>query len=279
MIDGKATLVSELMCDGLGACIGHCPVDAITIEEREAEAYSEAATMAEIVKNGKNVVIAHLKHLKDHGETDYLRQGVLYLKENTEFLPFRFEEVVNEVHNYNPGSCGCSGQEAPKPFPKQNFGHSHFGGSCPGSSTMTFKPVINHVSEIREESVSELSHWPIQMHLINPLASHFKSSDLLLAADCAAFSMGNFHSGFLKGKTLAIACPKLDSDKDVYVEKLIRLIDDARINTITVVRMEVPCCGGLTQLVQMALQAAKRKVPVKVVVLNVQGQVISDAWI
>jgi hypothetical protein len=97
-------------------------------------------------------------------------------------------------------------------------------------------------------SPSQLAQWPVQMHLINPQAQHFRGSDLLLAADCVAYSVGNFHSGFLRGKTLAIACPKLDSNKDVYAGKLVSLINDAGINTLTVMKMEVPCCSGIEQM-------------------------------
>lgn len=89
IIDGKAVLVSDLMCDGLGACIGHCPQDALTIEEREAEVYDEVAVMKEMVRKGRNVVIAHMKHLKEHGEHAFLKQGVSYLMENRRQLEFK----------------------------------------------------------------------------------------------------------------------------------------------------------------------------------------------
>jgi hypothetical protein len=117
------------------------------------------------------------------------------------------------------------------------------------------------------------------MHLINPNAQHFQNSDLVLAADCVAFSMGDFHSRVLKGKTLAILCPKLDQGQNKYVEKIVSLIDDAKINTITVVIMEVPCCGGLLHFVKEALQIAKRKVPVKGIVVSASGEVLNEEWI
>ena len=128
------------------------------------------------------------------------------------------------------------------------------------------------------EQASELRQWPVQMHLINPGASYFKQTDLVLAADCVAFSLGNFHSRWLKGKTLAIACPKLDSGMESYVEKIKTLIDQADINTLTVMMMQVPCCGGLLQLVKMAAGQAKRKVPVKKVIVGVEGDILSEVW-
>ena len=116
------------------------------------------------------------------------------------------------------------------------------------------------------------------MHLLNPRAGHFQGSHLLLAADCTAFSLGSFHPGYLKGKTLAIACPKLDSNKEVYVEKLRILIEDSKIDMLTVMIMEVPCCSGLLQLAEMALSQCTRQVPVKLVVVSVDGQIRAEKW-
>jgi hypothetical protein len=117
------------------------------------------------------------------------------------------------------------------------------------------------------------------MHLINPAASYFHGADLLVAADCAGFAYGNFHQDFIKGRKAVIACPKLDQGKEIYIEKLIRLIDESKVNTITVVIMEVPCCGGLSQMVQMATQRASRKVPVKEVVIGIKGDVLAEEWV
>jgi len=125
------------------------------------------------------------------------------------------------------------------------------------------------------EASSELRQWPVQMHLLNPSASYFRNADLVLAADCAAFSMGNFHSRFLKGKSLAIACPKLDSNKESYIEKLSSMIGQAKINSLTVVMMEVPCCGGLLQFARIAAEKAGRSIPVKKAIISIQGEVLS----
>jgi hypothetical protein len=117
------------------------------------------------------------------------------------------------------------------------------------------------------------------MHLIAPGAPHFRGSDLVLAADCVAYALGDFHRSCLKGKTLAIACPKLDERQDVYLEKLKVLIDEARINTLTVMIMQVPCCRGLLALAKTAAAQASRKVPIKVVVVGVQGETLSEEWV
>ncbi len=261
VIDGKVRLISDLLCDGLGACLGHCPQGAITIEKREAEAYNETKVMETMVGKGRNTVIAHLKHLKDHNETTFLKEGVKYLKENASTLNFDIQKVIEEVHN--------SGDQA----------QSAHSTGCPGSRAMSFEPknISNDGGDLVSVA-SELRQWPVQMHLINPSATYFQNSDLLLAADCVAFAMGNFHQK-LKGKSIAIACPKLDSGQDSYINKLIRLIDESKVNTITVMIMQVPCCGGLLQMAKIAAEQATRKVPIKAVVVSLEGEILQEQWV
>jgi hypothetical protein len=126
---------------------------------------------------------------------------------------------------------------------------------------------------------SQLRNWPIQLHLISPQAPYYQGADVLLAADCTAFALGGLHNDYLKGKSLAIACPKLDQGQEVYVEKIKDLIDKARINTLTVLTMQVPCCTGLVNLALQALSASARKVPIKSVVVSLQGEILSEEWI
>ena len=126
---------------------------------------------------------------------------------------------------------------------------------------------------------SELRHFPIQLHLINPNAGFLKNTDLVLAADCTAFSYGNFHQQFLKNKSIAIACPKLDNATEYYVEKLTAMMDHSFINTLTVIIMEVPCCRGLLQIAQQAQANAKRKIPIKKIVIGIKGDLQSEDWI
>ncbi len=276
MIDGKATLVSELMCDGLGACIGHCPVGAITIEKREADEYDEILTIKEMINAGPNVVTAHLKHLKDYNEHGYLNQAFDFLLNNKSSINFNVDEVVFEVNAH-----GQKNTKKNNPY-LQNLVNSHKGDKlacgCPGTAAKEFAP-CNVENNHNNDENSQLSHWPVQLHLINPNAGFFNQCDLLLAADCVAYALANFHQKYLKGKKLAIACPKLDQNKESYIEKLTHLIDHAQVNTITVIKMEVPCCGGLLQLVQSALAIAKNKVPVKVITVSSQGKVIENAWL
>lgn len=271
IIDGKARLVSDLMCDGLGACLNDCPQSAITIETREAEPYNEQKVMKVMIEKGKNTVIAHLKHLKEHGEYGFLQEAVSFLKENEAKLAFSLTEVLPLVHAYQVAA------KTPKVDAKQ-LKHLH-GGGCPGSQARSFVPKSIASEQEPVSGRSELRQWPVQMHLINPAASYFQESDLLLAADCVAFSLGNFHQQYLKGKSLAIACPKLDSNQQIYTDKITALIDEAKVNTITVMIMQVPCCGGLLQLTKTAVQRASRKVPIKVLVVGVEGEIIKEEWI
>ena len=272
IIDNKAVLVSELMCDGLGACLGHCPEGALTIETREAEPYDELKVMQEMIKKGKNVVIAHLKHLKEHNEQGYLKQGIRFLWENKDILSFNPAVVVEEVN----GIKQVQEFSVDKGTRDQAIHASH---SCPGSKSLHFERENSvSVAEDSAGQISALTHWPVQLHLINPSAGHFVGCDLLLSADCVAFTLGNFHRKFLKNKKLVIACPKLDQGMEVYVEKIRILIEETRINTLTVMRMEVPCCGGLMQVVRVASRNSKVKVPVKELVVSIKGEILSEEW-
>jgi NAD-dependent dihydropyrimidine dehydrogenase PreA subunit len=272
IIDGKARLISEMMCDGLGACIGHCPMDAITIEKREADAYDEKKVMAIMAENGANTVAAHLEHLLDHHETEYHAQAIEFLTENEQDLPFSLDEVKARAGNHEGG--GNHHQPA--------YARSEpLACGCPGSHERSFQPAasMGNDAPLQMDAPSQLSQWPIQMHLINPVAAFFRGADVVLAADCVAYAMGNFHQKYLKGKTLAIACPKLDHDPEVYIEKIRSMIDEAKINTIHIMMMEVPCCAGLRKLVGIALSKSTRKIPVKQTILGVQGDILTEEWI
>jgi len=125
---------------------------------------------------------------------------------------------------------------------------------------------------------SQLRQWPIQMHLISPTAPYYAGADVLLAADCVAYALGDFHGQYLKGKSLAIACPKLDEGQDIYREKIKAWFDEAKINTLTVLIMQVPCCRGLLNLVQQAARTSERKVPIKYAVVGIQGEILEEEW-
>ena len=270
IIDGKARLVSDLMCDGLGACIGECPEGAIEIELREAEPYNERAVIAEIVKYGQNTVVAHLKHLLDHNEMKFFEQAIEYLEQHEPELNFDLERVLDRVYEKSmSGDC------------------SH--GGCQGARSFEFNIDLEEVENAGKEVIpvvappvevkSELRQWPVQMHLINPMAPYFQNAEVVLAADCVAFSVGNFHQKYLRGRSLAIACPKLDQGKEVYVEKLKAMIDEAQIRELNVLVMEVPCCSGLVHIANLAREAASRKIQIKKTVIGIKGDVLLESFI
>jgi hypothetical protein len=213
-----------------------------------------------MISKGYNTITAHLKHLNDHNEKDYIREGLSYLEKNKDKLDFNLDEMKSVVFAEPNTESGCSSV-----------------GGCPGSLSQSFekKKHTNEPYLIK----SELTHWPVQLHLMNPMAGHFQGSDMLLAADCTAFAAGNFHSEYLKGKTLAIACPKLDNSQEQYLSKIISFIDDVKVNTLTVLMMQVPCCRGLLQIVQNAIQQSKRKVPVKAVIIDPKGNKLTEEWL
>jgi ferredoxin len=210
-------LIGDLFCDGLGACLGHCPRGAISIEEREAAPYDKEKVMENMLKAG----------------------------------------------------------------PKVSPAHHHAGEGCPGARVISYaKEETETADQSKTGKIpSQLRQWPIQLHLVPPSAPYFQGADVILAADCVAYALGNFHRDYLKGKSLAIACPKLDEGQELYVEKIRALIDEARINTLTVMIMEVPCCHGLLQVAQPAASQAKRKLPIKLIVCGLKGDILKEEWI
>ena len=119
---------------------------------------------------------------------------------------------------------------------------------------------------------AQMNQFPIQLRLVNSNAPFLRNTDLVLAADCTAFIYSHFHHQFMQNNSIVIACPKLDSSIDLYIEKLTAMIDNAEINTLTVIIMEVPCCNGLWHIAQQAHANATRKIPIKKVVIGVDGE-------
>ena len=200
MINGKAKLLREDYCDGLGDCLPACPVNAIKIEKREAPAYDEEA------------VKAHLSAAK-------------------------------------PLACGCPGTAA-KQFQKKS------------TPTVSASPKIE----------SQLTQWPVQIQLVAPNAPYFQDADLLIAADCTAYAYGDFHNRFIKNRITLVGCPKLDPID--YTEKLLTILKLNNIKTITMVRMQVPCCGGLEYATRNALSQSGKSIPLEVVTISTQGIII-----
>ena len=143
--------------------------------------------------------------------------------------------------------------------------------SCPGSRTraMERKEAAPSGAVIQ----SQLAQWPVQIKLVPVNAPYFDGADLLIAADCTAYAYGDFHNEFIRGRVTLIGCPKLDGID--YSEKLAQILSGSRINSITVVRMEVPCCGGMEQAVKRAIQASGKNIPCHVVIISADGKKLS----
>ncbi len=255
----KIIKIDEDKCTGCGLCIPNCPEGAIQLIDGKARLVSDlfcdglGACIGECPE-GANVIKAHLEHLAGHGQSEYLQQALSFLEEK-----------------------GIANPLAERVKTGEGAAHEHPAG-CPGMRSREFSRPSARGSD-SADSPSQLTHWPVQLHLASPLAAQYKGSDLLLAADCVAYALGAFHRDHLDGRALAIACPKLDSNQDVYLEKLRSLIDDAKINTLTVMIMEVPCCRGLLNLAREAIAAASRKIPLKCIVVSLDGKVKSEEWV
>jgi ferredoxin len=265
IIDDKARIISDLFCDGLGACIGHCPVDAISIEEREAEEYDERRVMENVIKEGKNVIKAHLEHLKGHGQDEYLRQAIDFLKERNMEVPLSEEPVKEEESAPAPAvegpplACGCPGSAV------QDFRENKGDPVCTDESGA--KSLISGESQLRQ--------WPVQIMLVPPNAPYLEGSDLLIAADCVPFAYAKFHDDLLKGRTLLIGCPKLD-DVEYYKEKLTTIFQQNNIRSVIVAHMEVPCCFGMVNAVKSAIAASGKTIPYAEETISVKGEKNSE---
>lgn len=141
---------------------------------------------------------------------------------------------------------------------------------CPGSMAREIKR--EEVQTVSNRQTSNLNQWPCQIKLVNPNAEYFDGAKLLIAADCTAYAYANMHSDFMKGKITLIGCPKLD-DID-YSEKLTEIIKNNNIQSVTIVRMEVPCCGGLEYATKEALQQSGKFIPWNVITISINGEIL-----
>jgi NAD-dependent dihydropyrimidine dehydrogenase PreA subunit len=263
VIDGKARLVSDLFCDGLGACIGTCPEGAISVVEREAAPYDERAVMETIVRQGVPVIQAHLEHLAGHGEVSLYDQAIEYL----------VEKGIPVPDHRGPVRAGESPAPAPGVGPGGGPGAHPFAG-CPGSAARSIPRAGGPRQPAGEAAGSELRQWPVQLALLNPGAAYFENADLLIAADCVPFAYAGFHQELLRGRVVIIFCPKLDAEIEGYVEKLAEIFARHAIRSITVARMEVPCCGGVRHVIDRALERSGKTIPVSERTISIQGDLV-----
>lgn len=238
--------IDETLCDGCGECVPACSEGAIQIIDGKARLVSDTYC------DGLGDCLGHCP------------QGAIRVVRR-EAEPFDEEAVQRHL----PRTEGSKGLPVFGPRPD---------GGCPGSRQQAFTPPARP-SRSEEESgdqPSRLGQWPVQLHLLSPTAPFLEGSELLLAADCTAYAVGGFHDRFLDGRSLAIACPKLDTRQEVYLQKLAEMIDHGGIRGLTVMVMEVPCCGGLVDLVRRATEVAERRVGSKVLTVSIRGEIIEE---
>lgn len=252
--------IDEKLCNGCGDCITACAEGAIELVDGKAK------LVKDIYCDGLGACLGHCP------------QGALQIveRESEDFdeqaVEARLAELATRSSN-EPGPVPLS-ELAPSQMPM----HGH-GGGCPGSRTMSFQesPGLSAPGQAEGDApqISALRQWPVQLHLVPPTAPFFDGADVLLAADCVAYAVAGFHQRFLRDHALAIACPKLDSHQEIYLEKLVSMIDHGGISSLTVMIMEVPCCSGLRHMAQLAAQNASREVPIRCLVVGVRGEVLS----
>lgn len=228
--------IDEDKCNGCGDCVTACAEGAIQIIDGKAKLVSE------VYCDGLGACLGHCP-------TDAIS---IEQREAEEF-----DEAATEA--YLKDKQGAEQPSAPV-------------FTCPGMATQEFSAPATQ-GDLPDGDVSpQLRQWPVQMSLLNPQASYFKDADLLLAADCVAFAMGDFHSRYLKDRAVAIGCPKLD-DVNPYIDKLSEILQRNHIKSLTVVRMEVPCCGGMTRIATEAIKKIKQDMVFDEVTIGLQGQV------
>lgn len=239
----KIIQIDEELCNGCGLCVPSCAEGAIQIIDGKARLVKDqycdglGACLGECPQNALQIIEREAEDFDEEAAKAYVA------KIRTDATP---------AHPH------------------------HGGGGCPGSRMMAFQREPVEPSKTAASSIrSELAQWPIQLHLLPIQAPFFADTDLLLAADCVAFAFGGFHGELLKGKALAIACPKLD-ETEGYLEKLTEIIRRNELKGITVAHMEVPCCSGMTHLAQMARDASGKDLTIRDVTVSIDGTIKTE---
>lgn len=237
IIDGKARLVKESYCDGLGACLGECPQGALRVVEMVVDAYDEPAVLEYLQTVAPDMVEKHVAHLRAHG--------------------------MASAYNSTPTGVPACPSVQMRAWDDEPASAGDRRNAIPISLLATEAEAT--VGRLR----SELRQWPVQLHLVPIQAPFFAGADLALIADCVPFAEPNTHADFIKDHAIAVGCPKLD-DGRAYIAKLSQILRNNDIRSITVVRMEVPCCGGLEYIAQQALTLSGKQIPLQSVIVTIQ---------
>jgi NAD-dependent dihydropyrimidine dehydrogenase PreA subunit len=241
----KIVRIDPDKCNGCGECVPSCAEGAITIIN------GKAVLAAENLCDGLGACL---------GECPL---GAITVEERE---ADEFDEVAVEKH------LATQGKPAPSHVP-QPAAQQHHAGGCPGSRAMSFnRPQESTPAVSTGSRQSQLAQWPVQLHLVSTAAPYFQGADLLITADCVPVAYAGYHEDFLKGKAVVMGCPKLD-DNNFYTQKLTELFSKSDIKSITVLKMEVPCCGGIAVAARQALAASGKQIAYKEVTIGIQGQI------
>jgi NAD-dependent dihydropyrimidine dehydrogenase PreA subunit len=250
--------IDDDLCDGCGLCIPSCEEGALVLVDGKVRLAEDARC------DGAGACLGHCPH------------GALRIIQR-EAVVFDERFAAAEAGSVQEVSVREVSAE-----PLVRFGKSALGlqglppisGGCPGSRTMGWHdPSPSGPQAAAVDQPSELRQWPIQLHLLSSGAPFLRGRELLLAADCVAFSLGGFHGALLSGRSLAVACPKLD-DPTGYEEKLAEILDGCSVPALRVAIMEVPCCGGLVRLATRAAQRAGYQGEIEVIVISRFGEIL-----
>lgn len=232
----KIVYIDENKCDGCGLCIPNCAEGAIEVIDGKARLVSDNLC------DGLGDCLGHCP-----------QDAIQIIEREAD----EFDQEAVEKH-----------------LGKIKSKEEQFTMGCPGSRAITLERENNE--EINVNISSQLRQWPVQLHLVSPMAPYLKNSDLLITADCVPIAYGNYHQELLKGKTVVMGCPKLD-DIQSYVEKLSQMIEYNDFNSITIAYMEVPCCGGIIRAVELAMDNASKEVPIELVKISIDGKRIDES--
>lgn len=250
----EVVVIDEELCDGCGLCIPSCQEGALQIVNGKAK------LVADRLCDGLGACLGHCP------------QGAIRI-ERRETDAFDEEAVAAHLGTSAPMP------HQPRHQPAALSQAPHSGGGCPGARFAQFAgggcPTSSGNGSAKNvaDQPSELTHWPVQLHLLSPHAPVLKGARLLVAADCVPIAYAGFHAELLRGRAVVIACPKLD-DTTGYVEKLTEMIAHNELQDITVVHMEVPCCTGIVHAVLQARQHANVPVPIEEIVIGTRGDVV-----
>lgn len=255
-IKRKIIRIDEDLCDGCGSCIPACPEQALQIVETSRG--PKARLVKELYCDGLGACLGNcprnaLKLAEEEAEPYDEEATTAHIKNILE----------KHIEHHRRGHAGTRARRVSPDRPVSR--------ACPGGAVATWDGGEPQAGQ-RIKLASELRQWPVQIHLVPVSASFLRNADIALIADCVPFAYANLHEDILKGKAVLVGCPKLD-DTGIYVEKIARIIEDAKPKRISVVRMEVPCCSGLSRIVEEARKRSGIDVPVDEVIIGVKGEI------